>query len=359
MWRTILAACVATFCTAAAAAQTCDATPEKHAVRILGAGPDGMLSTQSFPFVAGEQSFFQQLENGWVFALMRAENGWSIRLYESEPIGDAVDLTSMTPPLRGAPNPRDVLGWHFRNAANTGPNEGDVNAPQELRAFVISPSLAGTGGYRPPSPSVAAPTPGPDDGIGWLKVLDYGLAGLEPGERARMNYLQFDACLSWPRAEEERDRLLDLASLAFTAEDKETFGACGLDLQTIELNASHTPRTLGGDLDSDGAIDAVAQVRRGVDGKRGIALCRASTWLDLIGLDGETIGDLEPSYIDRMEAWQWLASGGEKPRHLTGYDLPEADGDILVLERIEKEAMFVFWRDGALRAKRAYHHVEP
>lgn len=102
----------------------------------------GGLTPNAFPFVAGERGFYQALQNGWIFALVRAENGWSLRLHDGEPVADAVDLTSLTPPLRGAPNPRDVFGWHFRNAANTGPNEGDVNALQELRAFVISPALA-------------------------------------------------------------------------------------------------------------------------------------------------------------------------------------------------------------------------
>ncbi|MCP4384979.1 MAG: hypothetical protein GY798_26810 [Hyphomicrobiales bacterium] len=343
---------------AQAPSMTCEATPARYAVRIQGTDASGALSPNELPFVAGDQDFDQALANGWVFALVRAENGWSIRLYEGEPIGDAVDLTALTPPLRGAPNPRDVLGWHFRNAANTGPNDGDVNAPQELRAFVISPALAGTGGHRPPGDK-SSPTPSVDDGIGWLRVIDYGLAGLQPGERARMNYLQFDACLAWPRSEEERLRLSDLASLEYTPEDRETFGGCGLDLESIDLHARHLPRALGGDLDGDGAIDEVAQVLRRLDGKRGIALCRAGAWLRTIGLD-VGVGDLAPGYLDQVEAWQWIAPGEDLPRHLEHIDLPQsADGDLLILERLEKEAIAVFWRDGALQARQLYRYVEP
>lgn len=346
---------------APAAAQTCEPTPTMHAVRILGTGRDGALTDLERPYVAGERSFFQELDNGWVFALMRAEAGWSIRLYENAAIGDAVDLTSMTPPFGGAPNPRDVFGWHFRNADNTGPNTGDVNAPQQMRAFVVSPALAGTGGFRP-STNADEPRlrePGPDDAIGWLSVLDYGLANTAAGAQARMNYLEFDACVSWPRSEEDQARLEDLASPEYTDEDREMFGACGLDLAALELNARYLPRTLGGDIDGDGALDNVAQVRRTTDDKRGLALCRAGTWLHEIGLDGAAVGDLEPGYVDQVEAWQWITPGGERPRHLTGYDLPEADGDVLVLERIEKEAVAVYWRDGALQARRLYRHVEP
>lgn len=361
LYTAILSAVLSMWLISPTIAQTCQATAKMHAERILGTEVDGALTDQQRPFVAGERNFFQQLGNGWVFALMRAEAGWSLRLYEHGAIGDAVDLTSMTPPLRGAPNPRDIFGWHFRNAENTGPNTGDVNAPQALRAFVVSPSLAGTGGFRPPSESVEQMQiePGPDEGIGWLKVLDYGLANSNAGERARMNYLEFDACVSWPRSAEEQAHLTDLASPVFTEDDREVFGACGLNLKTHELNAQYLPRSLGGDLDGDGALDSVAQVRRVSDGKRGLALCRAGTWLHDIGLDGSTIGDLEPGYLDQIEAWQWLAPGGKRPRHLAGHELPKADGDILVLERVEKEAILLFWRDGALTARRVYHHVEP
>lgn len=337
-------------------AQTCDPTPEKHAIRIQAVQANGDTNPLALPHVSGDQQFFQTLENGWVFALIKTELGWAIRLFDGEPIGDATDLTSLTPPLRGAPNPRDIVGWHFRNADNTGPNEGGVNAPQNMRAFVISPSLAGTAGLRS---SGGPQSPGPDAGIGWLNVVDFGLANPVPGTKARMNYLQFDACLSWPRSEDETSRRIDEASLDYTPEDAETFGSCGLSLDTYALDASYGPRLLGGDLDGDGAIDEIAQVRRKSDNQRGLALCRAGTWLDLVDLDGEISGDMRPGYVGQVEAWQWLTLGATPPQHLQGYDLPQSDGDILVLERIEKEAVLVFWQSGTLNTKRVYGHVEP
>jgi len=33
---------------------------------------------------------------------------------------------------------------------------------------------------------------------GRLRVVDYGLADLDPGEQARMVYLDFQVCLTWP-----------------------------------------------------------------------------------------------------------------------------------------------------------------
>lgn len=348
-------------CSAPAHAQSCEPTPAMNAVRILGTGPDGEPSQTDRPVVTGDNNFYQHLDNGWVFALQRADAGWSVRLYEHADTNNAVDLTSMTPPFTSAPNPRDIFGWHFRNAANTGPNTGDVNAPQAMRSFLVSPALAGTGGFRPATdpnqPRLAEP--GPDAGLGWLNVLDYGLANTPAGQPASMNYLEFDACISWPRAPEEHARLTDLASPTYTDVDHEQFGACGLDLTAYELNARYLPRTLGGDIDGDGSIDEVAQTRRISDGKRGLAICRAGTWLHQPGHDGQTIEDLDPGYIDQVEAWQWLAPGDAPPRHLTGYDLPQADGDILILERVEKQAIALFWRNGQLAARQLYRHVEP
>jgi len=335
--------------------QVCEPTPQNHAVRIVA--QDGRGNPPAgFPEVWGDSSFYRTLENGWVFALVRAENGWSIRLYEGEPVGDAVDLTTLTPPLRGAPNPRDIFGWHFRNKDNTAPNNGEVNAPQEMRAFVISPGLQGTAGLRPSDGLQGA---GPEDGIGWLRIIDFGLANPVPGRAARMNYLKFDACLSWPRTDAETSRLLDRASLDYIDAERELFGSCGLDLQAFELAARHLPRTLGGDIDGDGSLDEVAQVQRLSDGTYGIAICRAGTWLRLLGFETSPIGGVRAGYAGEVEAWQWVTPGGDVPRHIAGYELPEADADILVLERIEKEAVLVYWKDGRMQLGRLYHHVEP
>lgn len=330
-------------------AQVCEPTSEKHAVKIGGASNAPIE-------IYGDKEYFQNLENGWVFALLRTELGWSARLFDKEPIGDAVDLTALSPPLRGAPNPRDIEGWHFRNTNNTGPNLGDVNAPQSLRGFVISPTLVGTGGLRPPKNAVE---PNPTDGMGWIKVLDLGLDNSGDDERARLTYLKFEGCLSWPRTPAETDAYNDLASMAFEPEDLETYGACGLPLRSHALSASILPRQLGGDLDGDGALDQVVQIVRIRDDRRGLALCRAGTWLSLIDLGDGSVPGLRPGYVAQVEAWQWVSQNEDLPRHLIGYEMPEAEGDYLVLERFEKEAFVVFWKGGELRAQRIYGHVEP
>ena len=326
----------------------CQSTLSHHAVRIEGT--DGQL-----PFVVGDQNFYQALDNGWVFALTRAELGWSIRLYERDPVGDAVDLTSLTPPLRGAPNPRDIFGWHFRNAANTAPNEGDVNAPQELRTFVLSPVLIGTGGLKPSGTSL--PTPSPDDGIGQLQIVDYGLANPKPGTKARMNYLRFDACLSWPRSQEERDHALDAASLEFTEDDIEVYGKCGLDLDQYTLAAPFAPRQLSGDFDGDDAHDVLTRIKRNSDSKLGLAVCRAGTWLEILGF--ENFQDLRSGFVDQMESWTVIEANDETPSQLVGFDLPHTDGSMVLLERVEKEAILLSRQNNKWQAKKLYGHVEP
>jgi hypothetical protein len=155
------------------------------------------------------REFREPFGRDWTFALVPAAHGWDIRVFDRA----GMDLSQLTPPWRGAPNPREIHGWHFRNAANTGPNTGDVNAPQERRAFLISPAVSGTGGFKPSADAPPADTPGPDtptnrgltdssvphdEGRGVLTILDYDLADLSPGQKARMTRLKFAVCLNWP-----------------------------------------------------------------------------------------------------------------------------------------------------------------
>lgn len=342
--------------TAPALAQECTPTPEMNAVRIVSETGAPLVS------VAGDQSFYQQLDNGWVFGLVNHQFGWVIRLYDDAAVGDATDLTSLTPPHGGVPNARDVFGWHFRNQANTGPNQGDVNAPQQIRAFVISPGLAGTGGYKPSTDptELRLSDPGPDEGIGWLRIEDMGLGQLNPGEQATMNYLQFAACVSWPKLAEQQMAEADAASLEFNALDAGLFSACGLDVDIYELNAQWLPRRKTIDMDGDGTGDVVAQVARTSDRALGLALCRNASEMHVFGFDtGDAGPGLQSDYVGQTEAWHWITGLDEVPPSLGSIDLPEAEGGVLVLERIEKEAVAVFWREGQLTSEHLYHFVEP
>ena len=148
-----------------------------------GEGREVLLLTGEIS--AGER-FAAPAGPGWTFALEPDDHGWTIRLLDRE--GD--DLSRITPPFHFVPNPRELHGWHFRNRANTGPNLGDVNAPQRVREFIFD---QGTGADWPLAQRVAAA-----EGRGVLEITKFSLSPPEPGERARMTALIFDACLSWP-----------------------------------------------------------------------------------------------------------------------------------------------------------------
>lgn len=64
-----------------------------------------------------------------------SDGAWNIGVWPADSV--AIDYAAVaTPPYRGI-NARDLEGWHFRNHDNTGPNAGDVNAPQERRDFLF------------------------------------------------------------------------------------------------------------------------------------------------------------------------------------------------------------------------------
>lgn len=300
----------------------CDSTAERTAFLFSGE-------------ISGQHAYAELLPTGWLFMLEPAPFGWDIRVYSNLP-GDApgVDMAAVTPPFH-APNPRELYGWHFRNADNTGPNMGDVNAPQALRLFSFSPALIGTGGFRPPDTD-AAMEPNPNDGRGWLMVTDYGLADLEPGGQARMVYLRFTACLTWPVAYDPPPP----EPAGFVPEDIERIRACGLG-DDLEPVAFLQPPLVEADFDYDGAWDFAVPVERIADGKRAIAICRAGTWLSVIGLEGD-LGQLTPAYFDHID-W-WLV----EPRGTIGQGAGEGPppvpaGDTLTIGKDDSSSVKLYW----------------
>ncbi|MCP4359625.1 MAG: hypothetical protein GY796_16585 [Chloroflexi bacterium] len=96
--------------------------------------------------VSRGQIYKHQITQDLVFCLVPGgiirdipDEGWNIIISDTRP--DSCDHSSkdyanfgsrVTPPFRGNLY-FDVYGWHFRNAENTGENDGSVNAPQEER----------------------------------------------------------------------------------------------------------------------------------------------------------------------------------------------------------------------------------
>ncbi|HYQ89138.1 MAG TPA: hypothetical protein VEU09_05865 [Candidatus Binatia bacterium] len=106
----------------------CDNCPEHTFVRGRTAAFQGSVSRGN--------RFRYALWDGLSLELDPMEGGWRICVRDSTRPSE--DLARFTPPFHFVPNPRDIEGWHFRNLANTGPNKGDVNAPQESRWFIFS-----------------------------------------------------------------------------------------------------------------------------------------------------------------------------------------------------------------------------
>jgi hypothetical protein len=73
--------------------------------------------------------------DGFMFALEPNQYGWDIDISR----GEQHYLENITGPQHFVPNPIEIAGWHFRNAANTDVNKGDVNAPPRTRRFLFSP----------------------------------------------------------------------------------------------------------------------------------------------------------------------------------------------------------------------------
>ena len=151
------------------------------------------------------------LSGGLVFRLAPDAYGWTMGVIAAgRPDEDFAGIA--TPPYHGI-NARYLEGWHFRNHANTGPNAGDVNAPQDERdfAFVLSANdyarasrtlEALLWGARPeaerqqPMETLERVS----RGRGRLRVTGSSLGNLLPGAHAWFEWLSFDVELCRPAA---------------------------------------------------------------------------------------------------------------------------------------------------------------
>ena len=145
------------------------------------------------------QVFSKATPSGWILRLVPVQEGWVLEIAMKG--RETENLSSLTPPLHAVPNPREIEGWHFRNADNTGPNEGGVNAPQQLREFIFSPEV----GREIQGPLSASSASNEEIkriqafGRGWLHLDEFRLTPPRRGERASFEFLKFSACLTWPR----------------------------------------------------------------------------------------------------------------------------------------------------------------
>lgn len=144
------------------------------------------------------QEFSKATSGGWILRLVPAQAGWFLQITTKG--RETEDLSRLTPPWHFVPNPREIEGWHFRNADNTSPNEGNLNAPQELREFIFSPQVGREiqGPLATSSPTIEEVERVQAFGRGWLHLDEFRLTPPRRGERASFELLKFSACLTWP-----------------------------------------------------------------------------------------------------------------------------------------------------------------
>jgi hypothetical protein len=135
---------------------------------------------------------------GWVLKLVPVEAGWFLEVTTKG--REQEDLARLTPPWHFVPNAREIEGWHFRNEDNTGPNEGSVDAPQELREFIFSPEVGRGIEYNGSATTSEEIAKVEAFGRGWLHLDEFQLTPPRKGERASFAWLKFSACLTWPAA---------------------------------------------------------------------------------------------------------------------------------------------------------------
>jgi hypothetical protein len=167
--------------------------------------PDGYQARDVTGGARAGEAFEAGFSDAYSLRLAPIEHGWSVEIRER---GRDENLARLTPPWHFVPNPRDLEGWHFRNADNTAPNDGSVNAPGEVREFYFSPEVGRTleysGSATPPEvvDSVRA------YGTGQLRVTSFVLTAPRSGERASFQSITFQACLVW-RAPDRRPSRAD------------------------------------------------------------------------------------------------------------------------------------------------------
>jgi hypothetical protein len=140
--------------------------------------------------------FSTSTRGGWILKLVPVEGGWFLEITIKG--RDNEDLSRLTPPWLFVPNAREIEGRHFRNEDNTGPNEGSVNAPQELREFIFSPQVGRGIEYNGSGTTSEDVANVQSFGRGWLHLDEFRLTPPRKGERPCFEWLKFSACLTWP-----------------------------------------------------------------------------------------------------------------------------------------------------------------
>ncbi len=301
--------------------------------------------------VYGSHTAEHPLSDKLTFVLEPQAFGWTAKVRDVK----GEDLAIMTPPLQMVDiNPRTISGWHFRNADNSGPNTGEVNAPQTWRRIAFGPEAIDPT-IAPEAmalgvPAVSEAAIRPRYGRGEITIEDYGLSDLIAGQRARMVYLKYSACLEWTPLTDEI-YAEDTQPPAFPSPIKDRFATCGLRPVFVLSNHLGQGRAGSGasylelDVDADGAADIAAPILRNADNKRAIAVCRADGRLDVLGLSGGYGEHLVAQYFDSIDWWRVHPSGPVGQGVAEGAP-PTLKGDGITIGKDGSSSALLYW-DGA------------
>lgn len=303
------------------ATQSCGGEPGWASEDFDGRVSDGDTYTHAF--------------NKKTFVLGPSRHGWKILMLDEH----GQEIPMFSPPARPVETSAlNIAGWHFRNLSNTGPNTGDVNAPQKIRRFsygVLAKRAHRNPDLRPPK---ASALPDGFGGIGRLMIEDFKLADLGKRQKARMVALTFRVCLTWFGGGEKPDPIVVAdPGIAFETVVSD-MKKCGLDFRTYRLSdrmaggreGGQSP-WLDGDMDGDGNADLVVPVTRLLDKRAGIAIClKAKTELKLAGFDGRIGKHLDPDYFGRADWWNIFPRGPVAKSEAEGPP-PTLPGDAIVM----------------------------
>lgn len=150
------------------------------------------------------ERYEHSLSNGIRFVLQPEDEGWRVAMYGPDTTQNLVGIA--TPPYHGV-NEADIQAWHFRNKDNSGPNKGDVNAPQKERAFYFLENPSDYPAFAEAlDRALHAPQPNGDDnadsimasklqGEGMLRIRDMKLGGLATGTDPYIESMDFEVTL--------------------------------------------------------------------------------------------------------------------------------------------------------------------
>ncbi len=156
--------------------------------------PIGYASLDITATLRAGETFRTPFGSEYHFVLAPNQYGWVVEVRQR---GREENLAGLTPPWHFVPNPRYLEGWYFRNASNTAPNDGSVNAPQKIREFIFSPEVGRSLEYEGSGTPASVVDEVRFFGRGEINLTEYRLTPVNEGERASFEEISFVVCLIW------------------------------------------------------------------------------------------------------------------------------------------------------------------